>query len=314
MRQAETTRNGKWVGDPTGGVKAPPSIILPVLSTRFAQSAERLDALAAGHPMQDWLQFLARLIKAQHEAARLLAAPIDQEWPLAEPGRPAPPLAADGLLPDRAWCEALGSLLDAFEASAMPHAARQAMDTLRRRDGEAKADLARAFLRGSLGFADAGAALYVAAALQVHFTRLAASLPQSAVQLLAERGACPCCGSPPVAGVVTASGPVPQGTRYLYCSLCATAWNHVRAICITCGQSRTLALRGIEGDSGAVKAETCDECHTYAKMLYQLRDMQVDPFADDLATLGLDVLVSEAGWSRHPNPFVLVGQADPALR
>ena len=66
-------------------------------------------------------------------------------------------------------------------------------------------------------------------------------------------------------------------------------------------------LKGIEGDSGAIKAETCDECHTYAKMLYQAKDMQVDPFADDLATLGLDVLVAEAGWARHaPNALLLV--------
>ena len=82
----------------------------------------------------------------------------------------------------------------------------------------------------------------------------------------------------------------------------------MRAVCITCGKSRTVSLQGIEGDAGAVKAETCDDCHSYAKMLYQAQDMQVDPFADDLATLGLDVLVAEAGWSRHaPNPLLLVG-------
>jgi FdhE protein len=98
------------------------------------------------------------------------------------------------------------------------------------------------------------------------------------------------------------------GTRYLYCSLCGTAWNHVRVSCITCGQSRSVVLKGIEGDAGTVKAETCDDCHTYAKMLYQPRDVNVDPYADDLATLGLDVLVAEAGWSRHaPNPLLLIG-------
>ena len=43
-------------------------------------------------------------------------------------------------------------------------------------------------------------------------------------------------------------------------------------------------------------------------MLYQAKDMKVDPFADDLATLGLDLLVGEAGWSRHaPNPLLLMG-------
>jgi FdhE protein len=110
-----------------------------------------------------------------------------------------------------------------------------------------------------------------------------------------------------VSGVVTETGQT-RGARYLHCSLCATVWNHVRAVCITCGQSRSVALKGIEGDSGAVKAETCDDCRTYAKMLYQARDIAVDPFADDLATLGLDVLVAEAGWSRHaPNPLLLIG-------
>ena len=50
------------------------------------------------------------------------------------------------------------------------------------------------------------------------------------------------------------------------------------------------------------------DCRTYAKMLYQAKDTKADPFADDLASLGLDVLVAEAGWSRHaPNPLLLVG-------
>lgn len=110
--------------------------------------------------------------------------------------------------------------------------------------------------------------------------------------------------------MITASGVTP-GTRYLYCSLCSTAWNHVRAVCITCGGTRQLSLQAIEGDAGLVKAETCDDCHTYAKVFYQLQDMQVDPYADDLASLGLDMLVTEAGYARHaPNPLLLVGDSE----
>jgi FdhE protein len=82
----------------------------------------------------------------------------------------------------------------------------------------------------------------------------------------------------------------------------------VRAACVNCGDSRTVALHEIEGGNGAVKAETCDACHCYAKMLYQAQDMQVEPMADDLASLGLDMLLADAGWSRHaPNPLILVG-------
>jgi formate dehydrogenase accessory protein FdhE len=84
-------------------------------------------------------------------------------------------------------------------------------------------------------------------------------------------------------------------------TMCAPFASHVVS-------QRSVALREIEGESGAVKAETCDECHPYAKTLYQANDMKVEPFAVDFATFGLDVLVAEAGWSRHaPNPFLLFG-------
>ena len=149
-------------------------------------------------------------------------------------------------------------------------------------------------------------AFWIAAALQVYFTCLAARLTADALRLLEQRGLCPCCGSTPSAGVVRASGQTP-GARYLHCSLCSTAWHHTRAVCITCGGSRTLALRGIDGDAGVVKAETCDECRTYAKVLYEAKDTGVDAYADDLASLALDVMVSEAGWARHaPNPLLLL--------
>jgi FdhE protein len=177
------------------------------------------------------------------------------------------------------------------------------MQSLREREAAAVERLADDFLSGGVAPADMGAALYVAAALQVYFTCLAGRLSAEDLRLLPERGLCPCCGSLPASGVVTAAGP-----RYLQCSLCSTAWNHVRAVCITCGEARALSLVGIEGDADVVKAETCGDCRSYAKMLYQLKDMKVDPVADDLATLGLDILVAEAGWSRHaPHPLLLIG-------
>ena len=84
---------------------------------------------------------------------------------------------------------------------------------------------------------------------------------------------------------------------------CVTAWNHVRAVCINCGGSRGMALKGIEGDNGAVKAETCDDCRTYVKTLYQAKDTRVDPVADDLATLALDLLwPRQAGHVTRPIP------------
>jgi FdhE protein len=308
MRQGRAPpKDAGWTGNPLGGVKAPEALILPDPATRFAHSAARLEILAEGHPMAEWLLFMAQLAQAQHGVATTLG-PLTGPAPVAV-GQAViarrPPLAADGLRRDPVWRSGLIMLLDAFVDRTVPAPATAVMANLRDRSSDAVEALADGFLNGVVDPADVGAALYVGAALQMYFTRLAADLPVLSLRLLPQRGLCPCCGSTPISGVVTASGPTP-GTRYLHCSLCATAWNHVRAVCITCGQSRTVALEGIEGDSGAVKAETCNECHTYAKMLYQAKDMNVDPFADDLATLGLDLLVAEAGWARHaPNPLLL---------
>jgi len=220
-----------------------------------------------------------------------------------------PPLAAHGYRPEAAWRDGLSRLLDALDSYPLPTQARSVMARLRARDDDAVENLADDFLQGDVEAADSGAVVYVAAALQVYFTRMAASLAASSLRLLPDRGMCPCCGSTPVAGLVTASGRTP-GARYLYCSLCSTAWNHVRAVCVTCDGSRALSLKAIDEDSGTARAETCGDCRTYSKVLYQAKDMTVDPFADDLATLGLDLLVAEAGWSRHaPNPLVLVGKS-----
>ena len=308
MRQGEITK-GKWIGDPLGGVKAPQALILPDPTTRFANTAARLEALSAGHPMEDWLRFMARLARAQHVAAGAVGSCPKLEKVEVEQAVRAriPPLSVDGHRRDAAWREALAILLDSFDDRDMPAPARAVMASLSDRKADEVENLADDFLHRGVDAADAGAALYVAAAMQVYFTHMAAALPEAFLRLLPERGLCPCCGSTPVSGVVTATGQT-SGTRYLYCSLCSTAWNHVRAACITCGQSRSVSLKEIDGGSGSVKAETCDECHTYAKMLYQAHDMKVDPFADDLATLGLDLLVGEAGWSRHaPNPLLLIG-------
>ena len=74
----------------------------------------------------------------------------------------------------------------------------------------------------------------------------------------------------------------------------------------TAPRPRGIAYQQIHGSDGAVKAETCDECGTYTKVLYLEKDHRLEPFADDLASYALDVLVEEAGWRRAtPNPFLM---------
>jgi FdhE protein len=150
-----------------------------------------------------------------------------------------------------------------------------------------------------------GELLFVAAALQIEFARMAALLEAANLKPLDAAGLCPVCGSSPVAGVVVADSA--YGRRYLTCGLCSTSWHHVRVSCIVCGGEGKVAYHGIEGGSEYVKAETCDDCKNYSKIFYQNKEMAVEALCDDLATFSLDLLVSNAGWTRHaPNPFVLV--------
>jgi FdhE protein len=308
MRQGETAPKGGWIGNATGGVKAPEPILLPDPAVRFARTAERLERLSEGHPMEGWLDFMAKLARAQHRVASMLppgAAPDEGTVEQAVAAR-IPPISADGHRRDPAWRVGLAMLLDTA-GEGLPSPAAAVASELRARGTASTEALADAFLRGAIDEKDAASSFWIAAALQVYLTCLAGRLPARVLRLLDERSLCPCCGSTPSASLVTGAGQNP-GARYLYCSLCSTAWNYSRAICVACGGSRTLAIRGIEGDSSVVKAETCGECGTYSKMAYQAKDMQADPYADDFATLGLDVMVGEAGWARHaPNPLLLVG-------
>jgi FdhE protein len=308
VRQGETAPKGGWIGNAAGGVKAPEPILLPDPSERFARTAARFERLSIGHPMAAWLKFIAAVARAQHEVATMpgpLPAVDGAALKIAVEAR-IPPVAADGWRRDPVWREGLARLLDRAASEALPSAAAAVVSDLRRRDASAVEALADAFLRGGLDAADAGAGFWIAAALQVYFTRLASTLRPASLRLLEQRSLCPCCGSTPSVGLVTASGQTP-GARYLYCSLCSTAWNHTRAVCIACGSARTLVLRGIDGDAGVAKAETCDECGAYSKLIYQAKDTEADPYADDLASLGLDLMVAQAGWARHAaNPLLLI--------
>jgi FdhE protein len=308
MRQGEAAPKGGWIGNASGGVKAPEPILLPDPAVRFARTAVRLELLSNGHPMEGWLDFMAKLARAQHHVASMLARLRAPNEAAVEQAVAAgvPPVSADGHRRDPAWRDGLALLLDTAIDEGLPSPAAAVAAELRGCSAGSTETLADAFLRGAIDEKDAGSSFWIAATLQVYFTCLVRRLSAPALRLLEQRSLCPCCGSTSSASVITASGQSP-GARYLYCSLCSTAWNYSRAVCATCGGSRTLSLRGIEGDSGLVKAETCDECGTYSKMVYQAKDMQADAYADDLATLGLDVMVGETGWARHaPNPLVLV--------
>ena len=59
------------------------------------------------------------------------------------------------------------------------------------------------------------------------------------------------------------------------------------------------------GGLGCHPRRACDGCRCYRKIFYQEKEMGVEPVADDLASLALDLLMSEAGYHRASgNPLL----------
>ncbi len=152
---------------------------------------------------------------------------------------------------------------------------------------------------------DGQAAPFIMAALQVYWAAMASTLRVTDVAQLDVPTVCPVCGSLPVASVVRSDKRGPQGYRYLHCGLCETEWHMVRITCSHCLTTEGITYNAIEGGSEAVRAETCGKCHTYRKILYQEKDTGVEPVADDLASLALDLLMTEEGFHRGSgNPLL----------
>ena len=97
-----------------------------------------------------------------------------------------------------------------------------------------------------------------------------------------------------------------EGTRYCSCSLCGTLWNIVRVKCVLCSSGKGIGYQEIEGGAGTIKAECCDNCRGYVKIFHQQKDAALDPVADDIASLGLDLLLRNGRYRRGSfNPFLL---------
>ncbi|WP_127089285.1 formate dehydrogenase accessory protein FdhE [Aquabacter cavernae] len=289
-----------------GGIAQPPYARLPDPAAIFATRARRLTALAEGSDLKPYLLFLAGLARAQDAVlADLPPVEAPDEETLARAAEFAmPPLDRGRFTLDDAFDATLERLATAAQAIAKPEPAAAALERVRSAGPAARDAMVRNVLADSLPMESLAEHLYVTAALQVHFVRLAAGLEAKRLVRIAE-GACPCCGGPPMSSLVV-DWPSAPGARYCACALCGTLWNHVRVRCVACGSTKGIGLQEIEGTSGTVKAETCDECGSYVKVLYEAKDANVDPFADDVASLGLDLLMRSGPYRRAAfNPFLL---------
>lgn len=260
----------------------------------FARRAARFDALAEGHTLGDYLHFCARLSGAQAVAsAEFSALPAGQDLPALRPLDASAPHSDE-------WTEALRPIVRELSSAPMPAAAREGLTRLAGLGEEALATLAAKILSRDLAGLDLAVVPFAAAALQVQFVARASGIPAGAVART--DGGCPLCGSPPVTGMILGDDKL----RYLVCALCGSQWYLTRVKCSRCGSTAGISYFSLEGDPGAVKAEACDACRSYLKLFYLERRPAADPVADDLATLALDVLVSEQGYGKSgENLFLL---------
>jgi len=266
--------------------------------------------------MRDYLSFVAALAGAQQQAIKDLAS-LDLPDPAqlrANVDRFGAPLPAIGWPRDPGWRAGLRGMLERLE----PGLTSETRDLVRRLAGESDAfyELQADRLLGAVTVGlDLAAAPLIGAALQVYWVRLVAEAAgrfgASIFDRPAQGSLCPCCGSRPTVSVVRIGG-LESGYRYLHCALCSAQWHLVRIMCSHCLGTKGIHYQALDlvesavqatgskmprqrAPIAAVRAECCDPCGHYLKILSMEKDPDLDPVADDLASVALDLLVSETG-------------------
>lgn len=277
-----------------------PFLRLPERATFFARRAKRCRQLAVVHVQREFLAFMAEIALAQQAAlAHFPQVPL----PTVDLRAGVPPLAVGSWRRDPAWHEALRQIATAVLVTAPP-AAHATIAGMARMDAESLEAAAVAMLGASPSGEGDGGLLLVAAALQVYWLHMSTTMGRAAFGRCADPTLCPVCSSAPVVSLIRVGG-AEQGVRYLHCSLCAAEWHMVRSQCSVCLESKGLSYHGIAGDTGAVKAEACAACGSYLKIFDLEKEPRLDPTADDLASLSLDLMMAERGVPRSgPNLFL----------
>jgi FdhE protein len=110
------------------------------------------------------------------------------------------------------------------------------------------------------------------------------------------QGYCLVCGCFPKLGEFRGL----EQTRFLRCNLCAAEWQFPRLQCPCCGNRDhgRLGYLHVEGEEGKCRANTCEECRQYVKMVSTLFPLSpIKLLVADVATVHLDLLAVERGYS-----------------
>lgn len=290
----------------TGGVAKTPFVLRQEPEQLFKARAERFRFLAQSSDLSDYLEFLADLADLQLALTRQLPepAPLAAEQ-LARAAQARLPLIDRApLANDSALHACLLALCDAAGSLSMPEPARQALEALKQASADDQRWLLANVLADTIPEDSIAPHLFAAAAVQVHLARMSAALPLEALQPVAT-GVCPACGGRAATSSVIGLRDI-ENVRYATCNCCATQWNEVRIKCLCCGSTQGITYRSADTDEATVKAEVCKECDHWVKILYQVRNASLDPIADDIGSIGLDMLMkNETAFKKGGfNPFL----------
>lgn len=286
------------------GFFAPP-LLFANPKNLYQRRAARLHKLAENHPLHDYLCFCADIASTQFELLQTAPITLDPRLSAIKDNTELlnqQPLHWKNWQRDPIWIVLLKHLLQRLKSTAND-AILATIDWLEKASDHELNALADQLLQNSALPNHSDKAIFLWAALSLYWTQLVQHIPHQAKTELGEnRQFCPVCGSAPVASVIHIGEA--QGTRYLHCALCESEWHMVRIKCSNCEQGGKLNYWSLDS-ANAIKSESCDDCHSYLKVLYQDKDPEVEAVVDDLASLFLDDEMEKLGYAKSAvNPFL----------
>lgn len=281
-----------------------PELLFANPKNLYFRRAKRLRELAKDSPFSEYMEFAAHLVDIQ--LSLLESKPIanysEKITACVEATQGDKPLSSRNFQRTDEWRDLLSSIIEQFK----PYANDSILATLEWLEKASISELeslADHLLNEEYEQVSADKAVFIWAALSLYWVQLAQQLPRNTRSEVGHKHLCPVCDSAPVTSVIHFGEA--QGLRYLHCSLCESEWHVVRSKCTNCDESGKLDYWSLDSVEAAVKAESCGDCHTYLKVLYQDKDFNVEPVADDLASIFLDSEMEQKGLLRSAlNPFL----------
>lgn len=281
-----------------------PELLFANPKNLYFRRAKRLRELAKDHPFSEYMEFAANLVDIQ--LSLLESKPIanysEKITACVESTQGDKPLSGKHFQRTDEWRELLAEIIERFKPYAND-TILATLDWLEKASVSELESLANHLLNEEYEQVPADKAVFIWAALSLYWVQLTQQLPRNTRAEVGHKHLCPVCDSAPVTSVIHFGEA--QGLRYLHCSLCESEWHVVRSKCTNCDESGKLDYWSLDSVEAAVKSESCGDCHSYLKVLYQDKDFNVEPVADDLASIFLDSEMEQKGFSRSAlNPFL----------